>query len=68
MTSVILVNIGRGNGLSPVRHQAITWTNADLFLFGPLETNTGEVMLGVFGAVPAPPIRYDRVFACVRVN
>ena len=27
----ILVNIGSGNGLSPVRHQAITWTNVDLF-------------------------------------
>ena len=22
-------NIGSGNGLSPVRRQAITWTNAD---------------------------------------
>ena len=26
-----LVNIGSGNGLSPVRRQAITWTNAALW-------------------------------------
>ena len=26
------ISIASGNGLSPVRHQAITWTNADLFI------------------------------------
>ena len=29
MTSLILVNIGEGNGLVSIRHQAITWTSAD---------------------------------------
>ena len=28
-----LVNIGSGNGLPPARHQAITWTNADLLTY-----------------------------------
>ena len=27
----ILVSIGSGNGLAPIRCQAITWTNADIF-------------------------------------
>ena len=30
MVTEIWVNIGSGNGLVPWRHQAITWTNADL--------------------------------------
>ena len=29
MVSDILVNIGSGNDLSPVPHQAINWTTAD---------------------------------------
>ena len=33
-TSLNWVNIGSDNGLSPVRHQAITWTIADLLSFG----------------------------------
>ena len=31
------VSIVSGNGLSPVRRQAITWTNADLLSIGLLE-------------------------------
>ena len=30
------VSIGSDNGLSPVRHRAITWTNADIILIGSL--------------------------------
>ena len=30
------------NGLSPVQHQAIIWTNADLLLMGQLQTNLRE--------------------------
>ena len=30
--SVNCVIIGQDNGLAPVRHQAITWTNDDLLL------------------------------------
>ena len=30
MASQIRVNIGSGNGFSPVQQQAITWTNAEL--------------------------------------
>ena len=32
-------NIGSGNGLSPGRHQATAWTNADLLTTGPLLRN-----------------------------
>ena len=37
--SVNWASIGPGNGLSPVRRQAITWTNTDLLSIGPLGTN-----------------------------
>ena len=37
------VSIGSDNGLSPVRCQAITWTNADLWPIGPLDTNLSEI-------------------------
>ena len=33
-----LIIIGSGNGLTPGRRQAITWTNADLLFTGPLVT------------------------------
>ena len=39
--------IGSGNGLSPVRRQAITWTNADLLSIGPLETNYSETQIKI---------------------
>ena len=34
-----LTIIGSDNGLAPVRHQAITWTNAGKLLIGTFETN-----------------------------
>ena len=39
MTSDILVDTDSGNGLWPVGHQAITWTNADIVTFGTSEIN-----------------------------
>ena len=39
------VNIGSGDGLSPVRRQAITWTNAALLSIGPLWTNVSEIWI-----------------------
>ena len=38
----IYVSVGSDNGLSPVRHQAITWSNAGLLSIGPLGTNFSE--------------------------
>ena len=40
-----LVIIDSGNGLSPIRHQAIAWTNADLLSTGPLGTNCSEILI-----------------------
>ena len=39
------VSIGSGIGLSPVRRQTITWTNAGLLSIGPLETNSSEIWI-----------------------
>ena len=39
MVSDILVNIGSGNGLPPVRRQAITCTDVNLLTMGLLGTN-----------------------------
>ena len=33
------VSIGSNNGLSPIRRQAITWTNAEMLLIGPYKNN-----------------------------
>ena len=33
-----------GNGLSPLRHQAITWANDDLLSIAPLNTNFGGIL------------------------
>ena len=41
------VNIGSGNGLSPVRRQAITWTNVDFLSIGPLGTNFSEIWIKI---------------------
>ena len=41
--SVKWVSIGSDNGLSPVRRQAIFWTNAGILLIGPLGINLSEV-------------------------
>ena len=38
-----LVIIGLGSGLSPVRHQAITWINNDLLSIKDLGTNLCEI-------------------------
>ena len=39
--------IGSDNGLLPVRHQAITRTNADLLSIGPLERNFSEILFEI---------------------
>ena len=39
--------IGSDTGLSPVRLQAIIWTNAGILLIGPLGTNFSEILIGV---------------------
>ena len=43
--SVNCVSIVVGNGLPPVRRQAITWTNADLLSIGPLGINSSEILI-----------------------
>ena len=40
-----LTIIGSDNGLSPGRRQAIIWTNAGIFLIGPLGTNFSEILI-----------------------
>ena len=42
-----LTIIGPGNGLSPVRRQAIIWTNAGILLIGPWGTNFSEILIGI---------------------
>ena len=37
--------IGSGNGLSPVRRQAITWTSDVLLLIGPSGTKFSEIFI-----------------------
>ena len=39
--------IGSDNGLSPDRHQAIIWTNAEKWLIGPLGTNFDEILIKI---------------------
>ena len=41
------VIIGSVNGLSPVRHQAITWTNAGLLSIELLGTYFSEIWIGI---------------------
>ena len=41
------VSIGSGNGLVPVRHQAITGTNAGLLSIGPVGTNFSEILIKI---------------------
>ena len=43
--SVNWVIIDSGNGLSPGRRQAITWTNAGLLSIGPVRTNFSEIWI-----------------------
>ena len=42
-----LTIIGQDNGLSPVRRQAIIWTNAGILLIGPLRTNFSEIVIEI---------------------
>ena len=42
-----LTIIGSGNGLSPDRRQAITWTNVGILLIGPLGTNFSEMLIEI---------------------
>ena len=41
------VSISIGNGLPPVRHQVITWTNADWLSIGIPGTNFSEIWIGI---------------------
>ena len=45
--SVHSVIIGSDNGLSPVQHQAIICTNADLLSIGPLWTYASEIQIKI---------------------
>ena len=42
-----LTIIGSDNGLSPGRRLAIIWTNAGIFLIGPLGTNFSEILIKI---------------------
>ena len=42
-----LAIIGSNNGVSPGRRQAIIWTNAGIWLFGPLGTNFNEILIEI---------------------
>ena len=42
-----LIIIGSNNGLSPGRRQAIIWTNAGIWLMGPLGTNFSEILIEI---------------------
>ena len=42
-----LTIIGSDNGLSPGRHQAIIWTNAEILLTGSLEINFSEILITI---------------------
>ena len=45
--SVDWANIGSGNDLLPIHHQAITLTKADLLSIGPLGTNFSEIQIKI---------------------
>ena len=45
--SVNCVTIGSVNGLSPIRRQALTWTNARLLSIRPLETNFSDTLIKI---------------------
>ena len=42
-----LTIIGSGNILSPGRHQAIIWSNAEILLIGPLGTHFSEILIEI---------------------
>ena len=41
------ISIGLDNGLSPVRRQAVIWTNSGLLSIGRLRTNFSEIWIGI---------------------
>ena len=43
-----LIIIGSDNGLSPSRHQAISWTNGGILLIRNLETNLSEILSEIY--------------------
>ena len=45
--SVSRVSIGSDNGLSPIRRQAIIWTNTGLLAIGTLRTNFSEIVVKI---------------------
>ena len=45
--SVNRVSIDSDNGLSPIRRQAIIWTNAELLSIDPLGTNFNEILIKI---------------------
>ena len=47
MLSDILFSTGSGNDLSPVRRQAISRTNTDLLITGPIGTNCNEIRIKI---------------------
>ena len=47
MTSWIWIIIGSGNGLLPLWHQAITWTNVDFLPIRPLQTNLNDILIKI---------------------
>ena len=42
------VNIGSNNDLSPIRRQAIIWTNAEILLIGPIGTDFSEILTEIY--------------------
>ena len=40
--------IGPDNGLSPGQRQSIIWTNAEILLIRPLETNFNEILIEIY--------------------
>ena len=42
-----IISIGSDNGLSPVRRQAIIWTNAGILLIWPLGTIFSEILIEI---------------------
>ena len=45
--SVNYTNTGSDNSLSPVRPQAITWTNAGILSIDPLGTNFSDILIEI---------------------
>ena len=45
--SVNRVSIVSDNGLLPIRHQAILWTNAGVLSIGPIRTNFSEILIKI---------------------